>query len=99
MARAGIRDFLLLHGVRNPDQAYYRALLQSSAARYVICISGAAASHPEEFEGRVSDFLLKALSPGAYDFYLSGRREMVRDVTWIVDERFNGSRIYSEVFF
>jgi ferredoxin-NADP reductase len=100
MARSGIRGFTLLHGVRDPDQTYYAALWRQTAARYVACISGsAAASPPETFKGRVGDYLMKDLAPGAYDFYLCGRREMVRDVTWIVDDRFEGSLVYTEIFF
>jgi NAD(P)H-flavin reductase len=99
MARSGIRGFTLLHGIRDADQTYYAKFLRTSAARYVICISGTVASHPEVFKGRVGDYLLNELTPGAYDFYLCGRREMVRDVTWIVDDRFEGSLVYSEIFF
>lgn len=39
------------------------------------------------------------LSVKAYDFYLCGCREMIRDVTLLVDERFPGSYIYTELFY
>ncbi len=35
----------------------------------------------------------------AYDFYLCGCREMIRDVTLLVDERFPCSYIYTELFY
>ena len=28
-----------------------------------------------------------------------GRGEMIRDVTWRIDDRFAGSRVYSEIFY
>jgi NAD(P)H-flavin reductase len=100
MARSGIRGFTLLHGFREADQNYYATIWRQTAARYVACITGSSASSSSEvFKGRVGDYLLKKLAPGAYDFYLCGRREMVRDVTWIVDDRFEGSRVYTEIFF
>jgi benzoate/toluate 1,2-dioxygenase reductase component len=46
----------------------------------------------------VTDWVRTRLAPGSYDFYLCGRREMVRDVTGLVDESYTGSRVYSEVF-
>ena len=51
------------------------------------------------FQGRVTDYLQTHLAPGLYDFYLCGRREMIRDVTLLVDEKFSGSYIYSEIFY
>ena len=39
------------------------------------------------------------LARRAYDFYLCGREEMIRDVTLLVDEAFPGSRVYAEIFF
>jgi NAD(P)H-flavin reductase len=100
MVRSGIRGFTLLHGIRAADQNYYAAIWRKTAARYVVCITGSdALSTPEDFNGRVGDYLLHELAPGAYDFYLCGRTEMIRDVTWIVDDRFEGSRVYSEIFF
>ena len=51
------------------------------------------------FHGRVTDYLRDKLPVTAYDFYLCGRREMIRDVTLLVDERFPGSHIYTEPFY
>jgi NAD(P)H-flavin reductase len=99
MARGGVRGFTLLHGVRSPEECYYADTLRGAATRYVACISSADDSDSAFFSGRVTDFLSRHLDPGRYDFYLCGRREMIRDVTWLVDEGFEGSKIYSEQFF
>lgn len=99
MARSGVRGFTLLHGVRSPEECYYIDTLREAATRYVACISSADVPDSAFFSGRVTDFLSRHLDPGRYDFYLCGRREMIRDVTWLVDERFGGSRVYSEIFF
>ena len=102
MALSGIRDFTLLHGVRRPSELYYKALLRNAAKRYVPCLSG----HPlkpsdreNAFQGRVTEYLHGSLPPGEYDFYLSGRTEMIRDITHLVDARFPGSFIYTEIFY
>jgi ferredoxin-NADP reductase len=55
--------------------------------------------HLSRVEVRVTDFLEQKLSPGSYDFYLCGRGEMVRDATHIIDRRFPGARVFSELFF
>jgi NAD(P)H-flavin reductase len=99
MARGGVRGFTLLHGVRSPEECYYADTLRGAATRYVACISSAEIPDSAFFSGRVTDFLARHLDPGRYDFYLCGRREMIRDVTWLVDEGFEGSKIYSEQFF
>jgi benzoate/toluate 1,2-dioxygenase reductase subunit len=102
MGRSGIRDFILLHGVRLPTDLYYEALFRDTARLYIPCLSGisrGAAAHPDTFYGRVTEYLEKQLSLDSYDFYLCGRQEMIRDVTAVVDERFPKSLIYTEVFF
>ncbi len=102
MARSGLRGFTLLHGAREADGLYYQAELRAAAARYVACLSGAAAAAdapPEAFAGRVTAYLAAHLPPGAYDFYLCGRSEMIRDVTVLVDRRFPASLVRSEIFF
>jgi benzoate/toluate 1,2-dioxygenase reductase component len=99
MARSGVSDCTVLHGVRGVEDLYYREILCAGAARYVGCIS--ASNAPEEtclFPGRVTDFVGARLPEGNYDFYLCGREEMVREVTALVDDRFPGSRVFSEVF-
>jgi ferredoxin-NADP reductase len=101
MARAGVTGFILLHGVRTPEERFYRTLFRATARRYVPCISGGAAEGlPEEaFSDRVTGYLERRLPPGRYDAYLCGRGEMIRDATLLLDERFPGSRVFSETFF
>lgn len=99
MARSGVEGFSLLHGVRQAGECYYAALLRSRARRYIACLSRKAPSGTATFRGRVTDYLAAHLEPGPYDFYLCGRGDMVRDATWIVDERFAGSMVYSEIYY
>ena len=99
MARAAVRDFTMLHGVRSPDDLIYPELFQTAAGTYIPCISGMPSAAAPLYPGRVTDYIERQLPPGAYDFYLCGRREMVRDVTWLIDDRFPDSRIYTEIFF
>ena len=99
MARSGVSGFTLLHGVDNPEDLYYKEELKSSAALYIPCISKAYQSPTDYFCGRVTDYLQRHLPAAAYDFYLCGRREMIRDVTWLVDEKYADSRIYTETFY
>lgn len=101
MVRSGITGFLLLHGVRSPAERYYADLLRPAADLYVACVSD---SVPDEeagdaFFGRVTDYLDRHLPEGRYDAYLCGRREMIRDVTLLLDERFPNSRVFSETFY
>jgi ferredoxin-NADP reductase len=99
MARAGTKGFTLLHGVKRAEDLFYRDLLSASALRYMACLSEDAPADPDVFAGRVTRYLERQVPPGACDFYLCGRSEMIRDVTWLVDDRFPGSRVYSEIFF
>jgi benzoate/toluate 1,2-dioxygenase reductase subunit len=102
MVRSGVKGFTLLHGVREPSELYYKSLFRTATKNYVTCFSGSAPESPEPedvFQGRVTDYLERNLPPGIYDFYLSGRIEMVRDVTHLVDERFPGSLVYTEIFY
>jgi NAD(P)H-flavin reductase len=99
MVRSGVTGFTLLHGVDSPQDLYYQSELESAADRYIPCISREYQSSGEYFRGRVSDYMQQHLPPAQYDFYLCGRREMIREVTWLVDERFPGSFIYSEQFY
>jgi ferredoxin-NADP reductase len=102
MVRAGARDFLLLHGVRDPEELYYEALFRGAATQVVPCLTGRGPKEkpiPDAFFGRVTAYIERKLLRQAYDFYLCGREEMIRDVTLLVDEAFPGSRVYSEIFF
>jgi NAD(P)H-flavin reductase len=99
MVRSGVTGFTLLHGVDRPQELYYQSKLESVADLYIPCISREYQSSSDHFHGRVTDYLKKHLPPAKYDFYLCGHREMIREVTWLVDERFPGSLLYSEHFY
>lgn len=97
MARSGLAGFLLLHGVRDPEELHYRPCLEAAAGRYVACVSGPRAG-PADFRGRVSAWMETRLEPGKYDFYLCGHRDMIRDLSLAVDALFPGSMVFSEIF-
>ncbi len=97
MARAGLHGFTLLHGVPTVSDLLHAEEMRAAARRYVPCVSRGPAG--TGFAGRVTDWTRTALAPGACDFYLCGRRDMVRDMTIIVDERFPGSMVRTEIFF
>ncbi|MBI5578807.1 MAG: hypothetical protein HY895_06605 [Deltaproteobacteria bacterium] len=99
MARAGTKGFTLLHGVKRVEDLFYRNLLAASAQRYIACLSEEAPVGSDVFAGRVTRHLERQVPPGTCDFYLCGRSEMIRDVTWLIDDRFPGSRVYSEIFY
>lgn len=101
MARAGARGFILLHGVRDRGELHFQDLFRTAAGLYVPCLSRAGADEdlpPGTFPGRTTAYLQTRLEPGAYDFYLCGRREMIREVTLLIDERFPGSYVFFEIF-
>lgn len=98
MAASGVVGFTLLHGVDQAEELYYRDLFQTRAAAYVGCLSGACPESAAHHAGRVTGYIENHLPRRAYDFYLCGRQDMVRDVTLLVDEGFQGSLVYSEVF-
>ncbi len=99
LARSGVGDYFLLHGVREEKDLYYASLLRSKARRYVACLTENPRSAAGFFHGRVSDYLATRLESGAYDFYLCGGEEMIRDVIWVVDDLFPESRVYTEIFY
>ena len=102
MARSGVTGFLLIHGVPTRRDLHYRQIMSHAAGAFVACISREPLRETDnagERPGRVTDYIRKELKPGHYDFYLCGRREMIGDVTRIVDERFDGSMVHSEIFF
>ena len=96
---SGVADITLFHGVTLAEDLYYADYLRSTVKRYVACLSNPDESSADYFSGRVTDYLQKHLAPGAYDFYLCGRSEMIRDATLLIDERFPGSFIYAEQYF
>ena len=97
MVRDGATGFTLLHGVRQGGELFYRKELEDSAGRYVPCLSRETAAGC--FSGRVTAWAAANLAPGAYDIYLCGNRRMVRDFLVLVDQRFPGSRVFTEIFF
>lgn len=92
---------LLLHGVASTEHLVFSETLQKSVDCYMPCVS-----HPAGMEdrgeglyaGRVTDYLEQSLEKGAYDFYLCGRRSMIRDAVRIIDTRFEGSRLFIETY-
>jgi ferredoxin-NADP reductase len=99
--RSGAPAALLLHGVGTPDRLIYRRILQGAVRGYVPCLSqffGTIDRAPNAFSGRVTRYLEQQLKPCTYDFYLCGRRSMIRDATAIIDERFGGSRLFIETY-
>jgi ferredoxin-NADP reductase len=99
MAKSGIAGFTLLHGVGLPEDLYYSALFQHAAKSYISCLSATKKLPTHAFGGNVAEYLAQQLEPNAYDFYLCGRCEMIRDVTLLIDERFAGSLVYTELFY
>jgi len=96
MTRDGRAPLVILHGVRAPQELSYREWFTAGAFHYVPCVSAAPATGA--FHGRVTEWIRGHLAPGGYDFYLCGRREMIRDVTALVDDNFPGSRVFAEIF-
>jgi ferredoxin-NADP reductase len=96
MVGAGISGFTLLHGARTANELYYEKNLRAASTLYVPCLSEGSAAGC--FTGRVGDWVRDHLSPLAYDFYLCGSREMIRDVTLLADEKFPGSLVHTEIF-
>ena len=102
MTRSGVAGFTMLHGVRTTEELYYRSDFGAAASLYLPCLSHpppGSVLPPGAYRGRVTGYLREHLPPGAYDFYLCGRREMIRDVTLLVDERFPDSLVYAEIFY
>jgi len=50
-------------------------------------------------ESMEKDYIENHLPPLVYDFYLCGRSDMIRDVILIVDEKFPGSYVYTEIYY
>ncbi|MCU0597514.1 MAG: FAD-binding oxidoreductase, partial [Desulfobacterota bacterium] len=102
IARSGVEDFILLHGVRRFLDLYYEPLFRKTARLYVPCLSAVKDQREgvaEGFAGRVTGYLANQLAPGAYDFYLCGNSNMIQDVIHLVDQRFPDSRVYTETFY
>jgi ferredoxin-NADP reductase len=101
-ARSGVTGYTLLHQAISADELYYRSYFQKNTSRYFPCLVEPpikASTLSNVFCGKISECIRKNLQPGSYDFYLCGEREMIRDVTRLVDETYPESRLYTEVFF
>ncbi len=99
MARSGVCGYSLLHGVGSAADLYYASLFQQNADTYMPCLSDIKNTPDDFFQGTVTQYLAQQLKSGLYDFYLCGRREMIRDVTLLIDDRFPDSRVYTELFY
>ena len=98
MVRSGVTPGFILHGVESSTDLYYANELQTGSGSYIPCLSQSSKSQTY-FKGRVTDYLQRHLPSGHYDFYLCGGREMIRDVTLLVDELFEDSLVYTEAFY
>jgi benzoate/toluate 1,2-dioxygenase reductase subunit len=98
MSRAGLRGFTLLHGARSAGELYYEVFFRSVSGLYIPCVTEASEGEGV-FRGRVTDYLDSMMPRKAYDFYLCGRGEMIRDATLLVDARFPDSLVYTETFY
>jgi len=101
-ARSGITDFTLLHQAISADELYYQSYFQKITPKYFSCLPetpSKTSAFPNLYCGKISECIRKNMHPGSYDFYLCGEREMIREVTHLVDEIYPESRVYTEVFF
>lgn len=99
--RSGVDDALLLHGASSPGRLIYRDLLAPGLRDYIPCVRPSDADDSDMtgvYPGRVTDYLEEHLKPGTYDFYLCGRRSMIRDAAAIIDRRFGASRLFIETY-
>jgi ferredoxin-NADP reductase len=78
-------DALILHGVRDPAELFYRDELRFF--RYYPCVSGDFPVEPGAFPGRVSALLVDLDLPPGADFYLCGAADMIYDVTALLLKR------------
>jgi benzoate/toluate 1,2-dioxygenase reductase subunit len=100
-ARAGLKGFFMLHGARAENELYYRSVFTNTVCSYIPCLSHSTGQCAARgfFAGRVTDCLEQRLETGAYDFYLCGRSDMIAGAMDIIDSRFGGSRVFTEIFF
>lgn len=99
MACSGLKNFTLLHGVRSSDELYYASVFRVRTTHYIACLSAESRLPRGTFRGRVTGYLKKNLPVETYDFYLCGRSEMIRDAMAVIDDRFKGSFVYTEIFY
>lgn len=101
MSRSGASGFIFLHGAPMARDLLFRAVVAAAARSYTACLSRENPPNAEpgaHFSGRVTEFLREKLPAGVYDFYLCGSRDMIGDAARIIDRRFDGSMVYTEIF-
>jgi ferredoxin-NADP reductase len=102
MFRSGITAAFVLHGVRTAAELYYGQFLSTLPVTYIACLSEAITSAglaASVYAGKVTGYIKNRLDRRAYDFYLCGNADMIRDVTLLVDQGFPDSRVYTETFY
>ena len=102
LARSGIKNFTLFHEARIADELYYQSFFEEIQSTYFPCLPSPENARPKPegmFQGHVADCIKANLPHKTYDFYLCGEREMIREVTLLVDELYTGSYVFTEVFF
>jgi ferredoxin--NADP+ reductase/benzoate/toluate 1,2-dioxygenase reductase subunit len=93
-------DYLLLHGVRSPQQLYDRETFDLQ--RLVACISGAERleSEPRVYRGRVTTYLRESPVDPARLCYLCGNSDMIYESYSILRSYgVPASHIFAEVYF
>jgi ferredoxin-NADP reductase len=96
-----VSDFILLHGITDPSEQYYKEKFTSAASLYIPCFSS---GQPDQqnttacFHGRVTRYLETELPSGKYHFYLCGSAGMIADSLPIIDERFPESKVFIESY-
>lgn len=101
LARSGRKNFALFHEACSADEFFYQSFFEEIQSTYYPCLSvhETALSEAEGmFQGPVADCIKAVLPRKTYDFYLCGDREMIREVTLLVDELYAGSYVFTEVF-
>jgi NAD(P)H-flavin reductase len=102
LARSGIKDFTLFYEAGTADELYYHSYFEETQSTYYPCLPSPETARPKAegiFQGHVTDCIKANLPRKTYDFYLCGDEEMIRNVTLLVDDRYQGSHVYTEVFF
>ena len=77
-------------------------MLEGCIEKYVPCISNAESvidPLSKLYAGKVTNYLETMISPGEYDFYVCGQRNMIADVTALIDDMFDGSKLFIENFY
>jgi ferredoxin--NADP+ reductase/benzoate/toluate 1,2-dioxygenase reductase subunit len=88
-------DYTLLHGIRHKEEAYESESYDPN--RYILCTSG---ENTGDFNGRVTEYLLKnPVSPDTI-YYLCGNCHMIYEAYDILEEQgIKLGPIHTEVYF